>query len=335
MSQRKTITLGEVLEKYLQKLRADGASEAHLRTVAWRLGRFVTPRADWGIGLVSRLDLAEHLAEMRRTRSDGTMAGLTSTHRAFWRWVRRKGWTKKNLARRLKRYSYEPAVRQAASAASVEAVARALPAFVEHRGRRPRDVRDALLVSLSLDSGARLGEMAELRWPHVQQALNQGVVAAGGRVVYQVVARGKTGMSTLEFFQETADLFRLWFVVAPAPTGDYVFISLARHGPQGGLLRRDSLARAFERVCRFAGVPVFRAHAVRRRNISDLIAEADPETAQRYAGHSELETTLKHYKEKADRQVRDAAAGLAARRREDSFNEEMARLFGLEKSGTE
>ncbi len=316
----------KALDAYLVSLQERQCSPSHVRTVAWRLGLFARAVGETDLSRISRLDIAEHLQQLASTRADGTMAGLAATHRAFWRWCHDAGHLDQNLGDRIKRYSYQPMVRRAAPVADIATVAAALPAFVAHRERHPRDVRDALLVSLSLDSGARLGAMGNLRRRDVLRALEAPVAAADGRLVYSVPSKGKTGMAVLEFCEETAHLFRLWLALTPS-SADRVFVSLKTGRP----LRRDSLSRAFEQVCRFAEVPVFRAHAVRKRNITEIIQTTDPETAQRYAGHKDLQTTLRHYKAGSAEQVRDATAGLASRRRGGhQFEQEMAQLFGLE-----
>lgn len=322
----KPMLLAEALKLYLEELKERQSSQSHLRTVAWRLGQFIKPRADQPLASVTRAQIAAHFTELRETRSDGTMAGFTSSHRSFWRWLEAEGHTAENLGEKLRSFSYEPTVRDAAPLDDIQAVLAALWPFVAHRGQRPRDVRDALLVSLSIDSGARLGAMRRIRRSKVDQALRSARATRAGPVYDLLVVRDKTGTSHLRFFNDTAELFRIWLPLLP-PAGDFVFVSLTT----GQLLRADSLSRGFERICRFAGVPVFRSHAVRKRNVTDILEQADPETAQRYAGHRDLETTLRHYKQKKQGQVDEAAASLSAqRRRRAHFDNEMANLFGLD-----
>jgi integrase len=325
------VFLDAAIDLYLVYLTKNQSSPAHLKSVAWRLRHFAKGRPGRFVADVTRLELAEYFIDAAETRADGTIAGWVATHKAFWKWAKKRKLISKNVAKRLKQPRFDPVVRTAAPAAHVQAVLAALPAFVAHRGQRPRDVRDALLVSLSLDCGGRLGAMADLRRSEVVRALSRGVLAGDGRMVYRVTSRNKTGSVALEFCQETADLFRLWFEVGPTAVVDRVFVSVARNAPQGTLLRRDTVARAFARICQFAKVPTFRAHAVRKRNISDIMADNDPEVAQRYAGHRDLATTMVHYREKSADQVRNATAQLASSRRGNvDYDAEMARLFGVE-----
>lgn len=320
----------KAISVYLRHLAENQASAAHLKTVTWRLNRFAAGREKRSVTKLTRMEVAEFVVAYAEGRADGTVAGMVTTLRAWFTWLKKRKLTSKNLGKNLKRPRFDPVVRTAAPSNHIHAVTRCLPAFVAHRDQRPRDVRDALLVSLSLDCGGRLGSMADLRRSEVEKALKSGgSLAADGRRVYRVISRGKTGSIALEFCEETADLFRLWFTLSPPTTADRVFVSLSvNHLPQGTPLRRETATKAFARVCEFAGVPTFRAHAIRKRNISDIIATNDAEVAQRYAGHRDLSTTMLHYREKSADQVRNATAQLASSRRSDiDFDEEMGKLF--------
>jgi integrase len=320
------VTLQAAYDLYIAALKEDQASAAHLKTVRYRLLRFIEERADQDVKSVTRAELGNYFSGLRQTRADGTMAGYTSTHRAFWRWCKKEGLVEKSPAKKLKSYKYAPVKRTSAPVDDIQKVAAALPAFVAHRHNRPRDIRDALFVSLSLDCGARRGAMGQLRRADVERALERGRRAENGRMVYEVwINRGKTGAALLEFFDETAALFRQWFAVAPAGA-EFVFVN------EGGEpVHPCTLGLCFVRVCRFAGVPPFRAQAVRKRNVTDISRlTKNPEIAQRYAGHSSLETTLEHYKDKLEDEVREAAADLAARRRGDvDAHQVISKLFGV------
>lgn len=326
------MNLCEALERYLAHLTERQSSSAHLKTVRWRLGKFVSGRESRPMASITRLEVSQHFVELAATRSEGTMAGITATHKAFWSFCKKRRWIKQNLGKALKKRSFDPVNRRAASEADILAVARALPLFAAHRRHNARDVRDALAVSLSLDSGCRLGALAELKRTAAERSLARPLVAANGRAMYQVTATNKTGTAVIAFSEESAALMRRWLAIYPAgATADRLFVSLpSPFLPGGSPLLRSSLGRAFDRICAFANVPVFRSHAVRKRNISDMLALADPEVAQRYAGHADLATTMTHYKEKRNDQVTQAAAVLSQNRRGDAdFDVGIAHLFGI------
>lgn len=332
--------LSDALARYIAHLIECQWSEAHIRTERDRLSRFIfghaktrTPvlqsRADREITSITKGELARYFIALCSGRADGTMAGYTTTHRNFWKFCKIQKWVPENIAEGLRKYSSDPQVRQPAPEDDVQRVLACLDAFVKRRDFHPRDVRDALLVSLSVDCGKRLGAMCNLLRADVESALQYPRKLKNGRSVYQVVVnRGKTGAVHIEFFEETAELFRLWFKVNPWKS-QWVFVNI-RTGEQ---MIRNSVGRSFVPVCGFAGVRPFRSHAVRKRNVSEIIEMADAEVAQRYAGHSDVETTLRHYKEKKPVAVLNAAANLANQRRGEMVDEEaeLAKLFGIKR----
>lgn len=305
--------LSNAIAAYLDDLSERQLTAVHIRTVKYRLGQFAKTRpVDQKISQLTRADLAAYFIKLREGKSDGTMAGYTSTHKAFWRFAKNEGWTKTNLGKRLKKYSYRPVVRKAAPADDLAIVLSKLDDFIHHRNGRIRDIRDALLVSLSLDAGARRAAMWGLRRSDVERSLRKPKRAKNGRIVYSVNAYvNKTGTTTLSFCQETADLFLLYFERAPYTRLDLVFFSLTT----GEIMKPSSLSRAFDRICKFADVPVFRSHAVRKRNGSTIINEMrDLSAAQLYLGHDDISTTSAHYRTPED-VAGEAAAELASRRR--------------------
>lgn len=306
------LSVKNALDLYLDDLRERQCSQVHVRSVAWRVGCFVKGREERPLSSITRAELSAFFVELKETRADGTMAGLTGSHRAFWKFCLYQGWIDVNPADRLRSYQYTPQVRRAARPDDVATVAGRLFDFVEHRGRRHRDIRDGLFVSLSLDCGGRRNSMLKLRKPWVLDALGKPRVAENGRLYYEITARrDKTGSSQLIFFEETAELFEMWLPLVPPAARDLIFVNLNT----GALLKPDSVSKAFARICGFAGVPVFRSHAVRKRNGSDIRFSQDPVTAQHYLNHKSLETTLRHYTDVGEDDVGNAAANLASRRR--------------------
>lgn len=327
----------EALEKFIEYLAEEGGGVHHLKTVRGRVGHFIKNRQDDEVATVTRAELALFITTYKETHADGTVAGMVASHRQFWRYCKKKKWVKRNPAKRLKSYSYAPVLRKPPPEEDVEKVAACLAEFVNHRGQRLCDVRDALFVSLSLDCGGRRGAMLKLKRSEVVKALEWGRPTDNGRTVYLVtVNRDKTGAVTLEFFDETAALFRLWFELCPArprPGGsgggarpdEGIFISMWT----GKAIHPDTVSRSFIRVCKFAGVPTFRPHGVRKRNGREMIKNSDARTAQGYTGHKDIKTLLIHYNPIEEKDVHNAAAEMASRRRGNSKGDKLARaLFG-------
>lgn len=335
----RTVKLQEAVDLYLVRLRERNSSASHIATVRSRLRFFVSPPAKKRGGAVrersavpvrqlTRADVGDYFAALKHLYAEGTVAGHAQTHKAFWKWCRKMGFSRKNLGKKVGSYSFDPVVREAAPLADVLVAVSQLFAFAGHRDNHPVDIRDALFVSLCIDSGGRRGAVLKLRWKDVEGALARPRRAANGRVVYRVVVlRDKTKTKRLRFFSESAELFKMWSAVAPGhQETDSVFLSLWT----GKRLSADSTSRAFVRVCGFAGVPVFRSQSLRMLNVSDIVSMTNIDVGQRYAEHSNPATTMTHYLTKKAEQVDDAAAELADKRRgAAAFHNEMAEFFGL------
>ncbi len=325
--------LQKAFEHYYNYLKGKGSSASHLRTVKVRLNRFIMPSEKYpydnrsrNVRKIRRHEIHEHFELMESNDlADGTLAGYSTAHRSFWTFCKRSRWIKKSPAKKLKRYSYEPVHNRAAPAVSVDKVTAALPGFAIHRNH-PADVRDALFVSLVLDGGGRLGEYHTLRSLHLKAALENGIPTESGEMIYIIVGSGKTGSKLLFFFEQTARLAKMWLDRTSWPESDYVFISTKSEA----LLKPNSLGRSFERVCKYAGVPVFRAHSVRKRNVTDIIKLAgDWKMGQLYAGHKSINVTMKHYNDLYIERVAEVASEMAAKRRQRAkYAVGMHELFG-------
>lgn len=314
------------LSAYIHNLEDEGSSSAHLATVGYRLRPFVEEHSDMDVIDVSARRLQKYFRRLRDGRADATMAGYASTHRAFWSWCVGEGLITESPAANLKHWSYGPVRRRAAPEQDIITVAASLSRFVSNG--HPRNLRDALTVSMAIDCGGRIGELRSLKKNELRAALIRPAHGSAGRDAYMVVGVGKTGDAPLMFFNETADLARLWLEIDPQPVSVWVFYNLRN----GELLRGPSLSRAFARVCDFAGVPTFRSHALRKRNVTNIIsATGNVKMGQMYAGHKSSQTTLLHYNDIAEEQVIAAASQVAARRRQATNGDQLAaRFFGID-----
>lgn len=324
-------TVNDVVSRYLEHLREQMLSNAHITTVRQRLSFFLREQdgelvnADRLIAFLRPADVADHLRhfEAARDASEGYMAGLISTHKAFWRWACERGYTRQNLGEKLRGRSYRPQVRRPVPEEDIAAVARAIPAYAAAGGFVR--LRDALLVSMSLDSGARRRALRNLRKDALEDALRAPVETPAGPLFTALsFSKGKT--AKIRFSEATASLARRLLQQLP---GDcrHVFVS-SRTWKQ---LHQDSLSDSFRRLCEFADVPVFQSHAVRKRNTTDVARMAGLEAARKYAGHSDAKVTREHYVDAFSDDVDAAAASIAARHQSNQELDEMARLFGLDR----
>lgn len=323
--------LNDAVSRFLAELEVAGTSRAHRQKTEWSLGRLTAVFGDVDLDRIDRLKLARFMRELHRQDgepySEATMAGVTQAVKALFAYCQAQGLLAENVADRLKRKKYRARQSRVVPPAHLQAVIDALPAYAGRRGGHAADVRDALVVSISVDSGARLGEICALRASQMERAIERPYQTRAGLVAYHVASRGKTGEVMLRFFAASADLCQRWLQLRPPTQSDRLFISLTDGRP----LVKDTVSKAFDKLCKFAEVPIFRCHAVRHRNITDLMrAGADPKAAAAYANHSDESVTLAVYRHLIDGDVDDAAAALVARRRQTDFSQNMARLFGVE-----
>lgn len=298
--------------RYLDHHRDNGSSKRTIETVNWRLAQLVKFAGNIPLKKVSKTTLINYFDSLIDSGlSDGSLAGHKSTVRAFFNWAKKRGFVKKNPAKVLssKRFSfsYSPVKSRPAPSDAFQAVIDALPAFAAHRGYNRRDVRDALLVSLAVDSGCRKGELCNIRRADILHSITNE------EGVYHVQSRGKTGAATVRFFEATASLCRLWLVMLP---DDCVWLFSSLH--TGERLRTGSLTKCLKRVCLFANVPAFGFQSIRKRNIVDAIqVSGDPKVAMLLAGHKDIRTTQRHYNHVEGTAVDDTAGLLAQRRHGD------------------
>lgn len=307
------LSVESAVARYVADLEDRQCSVAHVRTVRYRLGRFARGREEVPLRVAAD-ELAAHFAELRESGlSNGSMAGFKQTHLAFWRWCAARRWCSRSvtdvLRGRRNSFSFRPVVSRAANLADFEAVVQALPSFAAHRGWWPRDVRDAALVSVIVDSARRRGEVLNLRRAALVEALARADVLANGRLVYHAVSEGKTGPVSIRFYEESADLLRRWLGHLPAGS-NWVFVSLR----SGNRLRGDSLRIGLERICGYAGVPAFGFHAIRKRVVTEVISTTgDAKIGQLLAGHRSIQTTQVYYNDVNETAVDLVAAALADR----------------------
>lgn len=307
--------LSVAIGRYLDHHRDNGSSKRTVETVRWRLAQLVKFAGNVPLEKVTKAVLIAYFEHLIDTGlADGTLAGHKSTARAFFNWSKKRGLVKKNPAKILssKRFSfsYSPVKSRPAPPDSFQAVIDALPSFAAHRGYNRRDVRDALLVSIAVDSGARRGEILNLRRADVLASIEseQGI--------YHVQSRGKTGAATVRLFEATASLCRLWLAMLPE---DHVWLCTSLK--TGEKMDSSNLPKCLYRICDFANVPRFGFQSIRKRNIVDTIkASGDPKVAMLLAGHKDIRTTQRHYNVVESSAVDDTAAQLARDRHGDGVN---------------
>lgn len=315
---------------FLSDLERREVSPAHRKNTRWRVHRLCEPWLALEAEALTRRMITERVQHLETLYAEASVAGLVQAAKALFGFWARAGICAEPLGDHLRPRSFRSRTVKAAPGEVVARLGEAVPHFVRQREEHPRDVRDGLIVMLSLQSGARLSGIANLRRSDMLAALRRPYGTGSGRLAYHVPTRSKGRQVALIFYSETAELFELWERVRPRfpREADRVCVSLK----SGEALRSSSVSNAFNRLCAFAGVPVVRSHAIRHRNVTDILrAGADPKVAAVYAGHSSEAVTMAHYRHVVGGEVEDAMARVLARRQDETaFQEGMDGLFGLE-----
>ena len=299
-------------KRYLHFLSTRNHSDRHQQTVRYRTTRFISFTGNLQLKSINKHDLSDFFKTLEDTGSSrGTLAGYKSTLKAWFNWLRKKHHLKKNLSKQLTgsqfNYSYSPVKSTAVPIAHLKRVIDCLPSYLEERGCRPRDLRDVSLVSLCIDSGARRGELRNIRKVDITRSLQEPAYTTNGQTIYHTHSHGKTGHALIRYFPETAVYLHDWLEYIP-PRSPFLFINLNT----GRRLQPDSMRLALKRICQFAEVPTFLFHAIRKRNITQIIRlSGDQKVGQIYAGHSSSTTTQQYYNMVQNQYVDDAAAQLS------------------------
>ncbi len=324
----------DLAELYLQSIEARGVREVTLKKYQWELARFLE---DFGECPIESITLAE-LATWLRTlhQSDGTryahasLAGISKGLRYFFKFALEKGYIQINVAADLPRYSQKPVKRRAAPESDVVKMLNSLDPFIAQNGRALRDLRDGLIVSFAISTGARLRTIAELERNAVIQALKNPItIYAPGSLsyVYHLFAEGKGDkMLELRFSQSTADLFTEYLDRTKHTKYPRMFLT-TNH--QARPIGHDAVNNAFKRICEFAGTNKWLSHSIRKANVMAILDNGgDLKTAAGYAQHSDTSVTLQHYVYGSTRRVDMAAASMDQRRQEEvQIMREMASFF--------
>lgn len=324
----------DLAELYLQSIEARGVREVTLIKYRWELSRFRNAFGDRDMKNITFSELINWLRDLRQQDgsrlSYASLAGISKGIRYFFKFALQKGYIQTNVAADLPRYSQKPVKRQAAPEDDVIKILNSLEGFIDQRGRRLQDLRDALIVSFAISTGARLRTITELERKSVVQALSSPIVIYGPKAtsyVYHLFAEGKGDkMLELRFSQSTADLFAEYLDRTKHIASARVFLTDNR---QAKAASRYVINEAFRRVCAFAGTRTWLSHSIRKANVMAILDNGgDLKTAAGYAQHSDTAITLQHYVYSSAKRIDTAAATMDQRRHEEAqLMREMSKLF--------
>lgn len=146
----------------------------------------------------------------------------------------------------------------------------------------PREKRDSLILSLSVMSGNRRGELRALTLPEVQDALQH---PENG--VFHAETSGKAGTAVIRFTSFHAPFIERYTAVRPQTSCQHYFVNLnpnhKRYGQQLSLVGFD---RARYHICKRANVPTITYQELRRRLATMIARREGVDIAAHALGHS-------------------------------------------------
>lgn len=262
------MTLNNLLDPFLDSL-GGRQSAANRRNHRTRLAPFLALHGHKHPAHISRADVRAWLQAVdQRGYRPATVSGYRQALKAFFAWLVNEGVLAESPANTVRVGAFTAGGRSKLPAEpDVERVTALAHEWLQ--SDQPHQVRDAAIWLLSLNSGARLGEIRNLRRSDAAAALAQGPDAHG---VYRVPSAGKTGPVTLRFSGDVAHALRCWLAVRPPARVDVLFITtLARRSPSDPETRHRPLTRSaategYQRICIAAGIarPIL-SHALRHR----------------------------------------------------------------------
>lgn len=146
------------------------------------------------------------------------------------------------------------------------------------------DVRDALIFSFSVISGARTGEIHNLSVKEVVSALKVPITL-GDNVIYTAFSNGKTGRSKIVFNEYHVPLIKRWLEVRPETQSRKLFVSVSNCN-YGGQISLETMGRARISVCQKAEVEPFTYQDLRRLKATLVGRSHGLDAAAGVLGHS-------------------------------------------------
>ena len=137
-----------------------------------------------------------------------------------------------------------------------------------------------------LNTGARFGEAAALRWEDLELEGNEPRVRIRRSVVRGVLGDTKTGdRRVIPLLPDTAEAFR-----AHPRTHDFVFAK-----SDGRLMRPDNSVGSLRVICQRAGIKRIGWHALRHTCATELVARGAPlRVVQEVLGHTSIQMTCRY-----------------------------------------
>jgi integrase len=279
------LTLDEAVERFLLRFDNRKTVRAYQRVLIPLKTEFGPRRR---LQLISPEDIDEWNCALRNREpplSPWTLATRRKRLKAFFNWAVERGYIEASPARFLK-------VNNPRTRAGNKAIPREVMMAMLDEARQKTDfftrARDAAILGLIITFGVRVGDVAHLVLPYVNEDW----------IVFDVKGGAE---HRLPLPPDTRALLGEWLDIRqaldPDPDHDFVFTNnRLAPGTRYGPLSVDGISTLFRRLSKSVCGQAYGPHSIRHWLGQSLADEGVPATViQEILGHSSVEITLKHY----------------------------------------
>lgn len=276
---------------------------SHLFATLHRMGKA------WNNPQMSELNpymVREYVDSLWLDYAPATVRGLVGDIKLFFKWAKKCGYCKKNLAKSVVKPKLRPGKNKAAGEGDVLRLVKFLAdklgrvlyrdlfgnlVVVDGMSWRLGELqacRDLFIILMLYESGCRAKEMCNLSTRAMQEAC--ALASASG--VYEIISIGKTNDRAIRFTNVTAEMWRVWYAVRPVDS-KYAVVSWKNGGMPRPMVT-NTIAQMFFRRCGQCGVGVFRSHSLRHLKVQRSRQKVGLDMANELMDHSTLVAT-QHY----------------------------------------
>lgn len=246
--------------------------------------------------------LSGYVDELLTRYSPGTIRPIVGDLKQFYAWIHNEGIVESNLGRRLKK---PKRVKEKHHADEEDMLS--LVRFLAGRLNRLlyrdlfgnmqtatdgwdyahyKTLHDLMAISFLYETGCRAGELCNISNHRLAQTVGKT------QETYGITCYGKTNDRRYRFTNATAELCRIW--LNKRPYSCTWFFWSWRRGFEPKKLTTNGLGQMLVRRCRQAGVPPFRAHAMRHAKVIRSRKTVGLEIASKLIDHSSIQTTREY-----------------------------------------
>jgi integrase len=297
-------TVREAFEAFLPDPRRKLSTR---RKYSYKLAPFLKEFGCRPITVVDEHTLTTWFQRLEERYAVATVSMHRTCHLAFYNYCISRGWLATNPAVSLPRYNDRPPWIKVAPEADVEKALIVCEEFSLSASDYER--RDGLIFALAAISGARRSNVLQMPYRETKTALLYPIQDDDVGCIYTVVTPGKT-VCELVFSDWHATLIRRYLTVRPdVKHNNRLFVHLhpLRGGSYGDPLGENGIAKARQRVCAAAGVPVISFQGLRKLKGTQLARKYGLELAATALGHTSGTRVVREFYYDPDKHAARAA----------------------------